>query len=110
MGETVQVFLAAGTFDKFDLLRQVKLATLAAMNISDNPLAKRLVEHFGGRAEAARAMSRSTETIRLWLKNGIPVAQAIEVEQKSGGLLTAEAILEDAKRIVAASEIHQAAA
>lgn len=68
------------------------------MESTENALAKRLVDHYGGRAEAARAMKRSTETIRLWLLNGIPVAQAIEVEQSSGGLITAEAILEDAKR------------
>lgn len=79
------------------------------MDISENPLAKRLIDHFGGRSQAARAMGRSTETIRLWLKNGIPVAQAIEVEQKSEGLVTAEAILEDAKRMLESGDERAAA-
>lgn len=66
---------------------------------TENPVAKRLVDHYGGRPAAARAMKRSVETIRLWLLNGIPVGYAIEVEEKSAGVITAEEILEDAKRV-----------
>lgn len=64
----------------------------------ENPLARKLIDHFDGRAGAARRMGRSTETIRLWLENGIPLSQAIEVEEKSGGFVTAEEVLEDARK------------
>lgn len=68
------------------------------MDLRENPLAARLVDHFKGRAETARQFNRSTEAIRLWLKDGIPLSQAIEVEEISGGVVTAEEILVDAKR------------
>lgn len=69
---------------------------------TENPLAKRLVDHFGGRPETAKHLGRTAESVRLWLKNGIPVANAIEVEKLTDGLVTAEEILADAKRMQAA--------
>lgn len=74
------------------------------MESTENPVAKKLVKYFGdSRSEAARVMRKSTETIRLWLKDGIPMASAIEVETRSGGAVTADEILQDARRIAAQS-------
>lgn len=67
------------------------------MDITDNKVAKKLIDHFGGRAPAARRLGKSVEAMRLWLENGIPLSQAIDVEHKSGGVVTAEEILQDAK-------------
>lgn len=75
------------------------------MQSHENHLARRLVDHFGGRPSAARHMRRSTETIRLWLESGIPLSQAIEVEEKSGGIVTAEEVLRDARQ-TATGEPH----
>lgn len=61
-------------------------------------LAEKLVKHFGGRKETAVAMGVSTEAIRLWLNNGIPLSTSIEVEKKSDGIVTAEEILQAAKQ------------
>lgn len=48
-----------------------------------NP-AEKLVEAFGGsRASVAAAFAVSSETIRLWLVNGIPTDRALEVEEKT---------------------------
>lgn len=63
----------------------------------ESPLAKRLVDQYGGRKEAADALNKTPETIRLWLLRGIPLASALEVETLSGGLVTAEEILREAK-------------
>lgn len=62
-----------------------------------NPLAKKLVAHFGSRPLAASALGVTPETIRLWLKRGIPLEKAIDVERKSKGIVTAEEILRDRK-------------
>ena len=74
------------------------------MESTENKVAKKLVEHFGGRSQAAHALNRSTEAIRLWLENGIPLSQAIDVEQKTGGIITAEQILRDAKAVAREAE------
>lgn len=63
----------------------------------ESPLAKRLVDRYGGRKEAAEALDKTPETIRLWLLRGIPLASALDVEERSGGLVTAEEILQEAK-------------
>lgn len=60
--------------------------------------AKKLVEHYGSRQEAAEALEVTRETIRLWLRDGIPLERAIEIERTSKGLVTAEEILREAKR------------
>jgi hypothetical protein len=79
------------------------------MDSTENPIALRLVAHFGGRAGAAKRLGRSAETIRLWLENGVPLSQSIDVEHKSGGVVTAEEILQDAKR-AKAGEVPKIAA
>ena len=68
------------------------------MKKPDNPITKRLVDHYGGKQEAAKALEVNPETIRLWLRDGIPLAKAIEVERDSRGVVTAEEILRDKKR------------
>jgi len=73
------------------------------MSASPSNLATRLVTKYGGRKEAADALGKTTETIRLWLLRGIPLASALEVEQLSGGAVTAEEILREAKREQAAA-------
>lgn len=60
---------------------------------------QRLYAYYGGsRKTAAHGMGVTTETIRLWLKNGIPLDRAIEVERKTRGFVTAEEILKYAKK------------
>ena len=59
--------------------------------------ADRLVLHYGGRQKAADALGVTGETIRLWRRDGIPVASALDVEQKSGGIVRAEEILAEAR-------------
>ena len=57
-----------------------------------------LVKHYGGRQETADALDVTRETIRLWLRDGIPLERAIDIERASKGLVTAERILREAKR------------
>ena len=60
--------------------------------------ADKLVDHFKGKREAADALGIHEETLRLWLRDGIPLAKAIEVEQKSKRVVTAEQILRAARQ------------
>ncbi len=64
-----------------------------------NPLVRRLIDHFGGRGRAAQALGRTGEAMRLWLRDGIPMSQAIDVEMKSKGLVTAEEVLRETKKM-----------
>lgn len=66
--------------------------------VKENELAKRLVDHFGGRPEAAAAMKVSTETVRLWLIRGLPLEKAVEIEEQSKAVVTGEEILAEKKR------------
>lgn len=60
---------------------------------------QRLYAYYGGsRKTAAESLNVTTETIRLWLKKGIPLNQAIYVEKKTQGFVTAEEILRHAKK------------
>ncbi len=59
--------------------------------------AEKLVQHYGGKQAVALALDVHEETIRLWLRDGIPLASAIKVEERSGGVVTAEQILREAK-------------
>lgn len=79
------------------------------MESTDNQIASRIVDHFGGRSRAAKHLGRSVETIRLWLEKGIPLSQAIDVEQKTDGVVTAEEILQNAKKVRAEEERKLAA-
>jgi hypothetical protein len=59
--------------------------------------AEKLAQHYGDRFKAAVALKMNKETFRLWLRDGIPLAKAVEVEKDSGGVVTAEEILQEAK-------------
>lgn len=60
---------------------------------------QRLYAYYGGsKRTAANAIGVTTETIRLWLKNGIPLDRSIEIERKTQGFVTAEEILRHAKK------------
>lgn len=55
----------------------------------DSPLenpAQKLVQRFNGsRSAVAEHFKVSTETVRLWLKNGIPPERALEAEEGTRG-------------------------
>ena len=59
---------------------------------------KKLIKHYGGKREVAQALHIHEETFRLWVRDGIPLGKAIDVEQKSEGTVTAEQILVEAKK------------
>jgi hypothetical protein len=60
---------------------------------------QRLYAYYGGsKKTAADALEVTTETVRLWLKKGIPLDRAIFVERKTQGFVTAEEILRHAKK------------
>ncbi len=59
--------------------------------------AERLINHYGDKRAAATALGVHEETLRLWLRDGIPLAKAIDIETRSGGIVTAEQVLEEAK-------------
>ena len=65
---------------------------------TQNPVAKRLVDQYGGRQETADALGVTRETIRLWLIRGIPLEKALDVENRTGGVITGEEILTDARQ------------
>ena len=58
---------------------------------------------FGSNADVAKAFSVTREAVRLWLKNGIPPDRALEVEERSGGEVTAMEVLNYAKQQKAAA-------
>ena len=61
----------------------------------------RLIKHFGTRRAAilkiSEALEVHEETVRLWFVDGIPLSRAIDIERGSGGVVTAEQILREAK-------------
>jgi hypothetical protein len=59
--------------------------------------AEKLIEHFGDKRAVAAALDVHEETVRLWLRDGIPLGKAIDVETRSKGIVTAEEILREAK-------------
>lgn len=64
---------------------------------NENPLVRRLIDHFGGRSKTARALGRTGEAMRLWMRDGIPMSQALDVERKSKGLVTADDVLAETR-------------
>lgn len=60
--------------------------------------AQKLVTHYGSRKLAAQVLGVSVETIRLWLKNGIPPASALDVEHITNRLVTAEDIIQEERQ------------
>lgn len=66
--------------------------------------AERLIERYGSKKKAADALGKTTETLRLWSRDGIPLESSLEVEEKSAGFVTAEDILREAKAKQAAAK------
>jgi hypothetical protein len=98
-GGTLQAVLAIDTFSKRSLLAQEILAMVPRMPKKPEPVnpAERLVELLGGRPAVAAAFDVSSETVRLWLKHGIPEDRALDVEQRTKKLsdpITALQVLE----------------
>lgn len=61
--------------------------------------ADKLVAHCDGDKKAAAAwLGIHEETLRLWLRDGIPLAKAIEVETRSNGVVKAEEVLREARQ------------
>lgn len=60
--------------------------------------ARKLIEHFGGRAETEEALDVSRETLRLWLRDGIPLERAVDIERDTDGAVTGEQILKEARQ------------
>ncbi len=55
---------------------------------------QRLYAYYGGsKKSAAHAFAVHEETIRLWLKKGIPLERAHQVEKTTQGFVKAEEIL-----------------
>jgi hypothetical protein len=59
--------------------------------------AEKVVQHFGSKEAAITALEINPETLRLWLRDGIPLARALFVEEKTGGAVPAESILSEAR-------------
>jgi hypothetical protein len=72
----------------------------------ESPLARKLVDHFGGRKEAEKGMNVNRETLRLWLlaERGIPLERALDVEEKTGGAIAADEVVDEARRIAEAKK------
>lgn len=52
------------------------------------------INHFGSKAEFARAMNTSGQNINNWIKRGaIPPANALQAERASGGIIRARDVL-----------------
>jgi hypothetical protein len=63
------------------------------MNLTD-----KLIQKFGGRDQAAKALKIHKETLRLWSIRGIPLERALYVERQSRKTVTADEILLAARR------------
>lgn len=60
---------------------------------------QRLYAYYGGsKKTAADKLDVSQETIRLWLRDGIPLHRALFVEEKTEGFVTADEILKWARK------------
>lgn len=55
---------------------------------------QRLYAYYGGSVKtAALSLKVHEETVRIWLKKGIPIQRSMYVEKKTDGFVTAEEIL-----------------
>tara|TARA_R110000868_G_scaffold150390_1_gene373560 strand:+ start:2591 stop:2797 length:207 start_codon:yes stop_codon:yes gene_type:complete len=59
--------------------------------------ADRLVAHFGDREKTCAALDINPETLRLWLRDGIPLSKSLFVEQKTKRKIWAEDIVREAR-------------
>jgi hypothetical protein len=61
-------------------------------------VAQQLVEHFGGVDQTAQTLNINRETLRLWLRDGIPPKRWLEIEKRTSGAITADQLLEEARQ------------
>ncbi len=55
-----------------------------------------VIEHFGGRIELAEKLGVHPAAVTNWKTRGIPLAQAVRIEQLSDGKFTAPQLCPDA--------------
>jgi hypothetical protein len=65
--------------------------------MKDNPCTARLIAYYGSIEETAKALNCHKETLRLWLRDGIPLGKSLFVEEKTKGSIKAEDIIRDAR-------------
>lgn len=53
------------------------------------------MNHFGSVPVIAREFEVTRETVRLWLRDGIPLKRAHQVEERTAGKIKAAAILRE---------------
>lgn len=63
----------------------------------ETQLMDKLLAYFGGRQGAAQGLAVTTESLRLWRRNGIPLSRALDIEKATAGAIKAEEVIE-AKR------------
>ena len=47
------------------------------------------VEHFGSQAKLAKALDLGPMAVSSWRKRGVPLRRAVQIEQLTGGVITA---------------------
>lgn len=55
-----------------------------------------VIQHFGGRAALAEKLDVHPAAVTNWKTRGIPLAQAVKIEQLSGGRFKAKDLCPDA--------------
>lgn len=58
---------------------------------------KKLIRTYKTKSAVARVMGMTRQSMDFWQKNGIPLEKSIHVEIKSGGIVTAEEIVQDVR-------------
>ena len=46
---------------------------------------EKIIEHFGSKAELAKALGVDRAAVSWWLRNGLPAGRAVEIERASNG-------------------------
>jgi len=65
---------------------------------SMNPAHRLIPHHFPSKLAVARHFGKTKQAIRLWLRDGIPTSNALEIERVTNGAITAREILEFAEK------------
>lgn len=58
---------------------------------------EKLIEHFGDEEKTIAALDINPETWRLWKRDGVPPKRWLFVEEKTGGTVTAEQMVAEAR-------------
>jgi DNA-binding transcriptional regulator YdaS (Cro superfamily) len=60
---------------------------------------EKLLDHYNGdKKRAAKSLGVNPETLRLWLRDGIPLERALFIEEKTDRAVTAEEVLREARQ------------